>query len=120
MKSNENAKINKYINEIKKKKKGEIKENGESSKRSYPVNKRKEIQLESKDKPYKIDLDLIKKSRNSFEKDNPYIIINDELNTYGNNVNKLKNNININNLKIINNKAKNKRSQRDCEISRPC
>ena len=46
MKSIENLKINKYINEIKQKKKGEIKESGETSKRSNLVNKRKEIQLE--------------------------------------------------------------------------
>ena len=69
----------------------------------------KTYKLQSKDKPYKLNLDIIQKSRNSFEKENRHMNINEELNTYGNNLNKLKNNININNLKIINNKTKSKR-----------
>ena len=67
--------------------------------------------IKSKDKPYKLNLDIIKQSRNSFEKGNPYIF-NNEFNTHDKN-NKLKNNINLNNLKLINNKTNSKNIRKD-------
>ena len=62
--------------------------------------------LTIRDKPYKLNLDIIKNTTNSFEKHNHRI--NDELNNNYENKMNMKNNNNYN-LKIINTKYKNRR-----------
>jgi hypothetical protein len=57
-----------------------------------------------RNKPFNINLDIIKNSRNSFEKQNPKF--NDELINFEKSVLKTKHNINTNNLKIIDSKSK--------------
>ena len=57
-----------------------------------------------RNKPFNINLDIIKNSRNSFEKQNPKF--NDELINLEKTVLKTKHNINPNNLKIIDSKSK--------------
>ena len=65
--------------------------------------------INSKDRAYKLNLDIIKNSRNSFEKQNPKM--NDEFNSYERDILRFKNNINLNNLRIINNKTKSKKQE---------
>ena len=81
----------------------------------------KNNKIKKKDRPYKLNLDIIKNSRNSFEKQNPHLhILNDEIINYEKNIMKLKNNININNLRIINNKdkSKSKRKRKDHSLKK--
>ena len=59
-----------------------------------------------RNKPFNLNLDIIKNSRNSFEKQNPKF--NDELINLEKTVLKTKHNINPNNLKIIDSKSKEK------------
>ena len=72
--------------------------------------------INSKDRAYKLNLDIIKNSRNSFEKQNPKM--NDEFNNYERNILRLKNNININNLRIINNKTKSKNKKKENSLKK--
>ena len=74
-------------------------------KKSYIYDKQP-LKFNSRLRTYKINLDIINNTRNSFDKENPKI--KNDLTHYDRNILKLKNNININNLRIINNKTKNK------------
>ena len=63
-----------------------------------------------KERPYKLNLDIIKNTRNSFEKPNHRL--NEDFNyEYDKNILKYKNNINFNNLRIINSKARSKKQE---------
>ena len=74
------------------------------------------LKINSKDKFHKLNLDIIKNARNSFEKPNPKI--NHEFYNYDQNILKLKNNININNLRIINNKTKNNNNRKENSLKK--
>ena len=80
------------------------------------ISNENENKSNSKEKPFKLNLDIIKNYRNSFEKQNPKL--NDDFCYNERNIIKLRNNININNLKIINNKTKGKNKTRDNSLKK--
>ena len=72
--------------------------------------------LNLKKRGYKLNLDIIRNSRNSFERQNPRI--NEEINNYEKNIMKFKNNINFNNLKIINSKTRSKNKRKENSLKK--
>ena len=72
--------------------------------------------LHFKERAYKINMDIIRNSRNSFEKQNPRI--NEEINSYEKNIMKFKNSINFNNLKIINSKTRSKNKGKENSLKK--
>ena len=82
----------------------------------FPNENSKKINL--KERPYKLNLDIIKNSRNSFEKQNHRF--NEDFNNYeyDKNILKYNNNINFNNLRIINNKTRSKNKKKDNSLKK--
>ena len=72
--------------------------------------------INSKEKPYKLNLDIIKNSRNSFEKQNHQL--NGDFNNNQKKIIKLRNNINFNNLKIINDNPKSKNKTKENSLKK--